>query len=422
VPTAAKPGKSRFRWVICGLLFFATVIAYLDRGVLSYLEKNLEGIIGWNSEQYSHMTAAFTLAYAIGLVTAGGLTDRLGTRRAFALAIVLWSVAAMLPGAAYSVSTFTFAMFLLGIGEAANFPACIKTVAEWFPKKERALATGIFNSGANVGPLAVPVVVPFLTDWFTWRGAFVVTGSLGFVWLAAWLLLYYNPQAHVRVSQTELDHIQSDPVESTTAVPWSHLLPVKETWAFALAKFFTDPVWWFYLFWLPRYLQETFHLDIKQNRLPVIVAYAASMIGGVGGGWLSSVMIRRGWSLNAARKTAMLVCALCVLPVLYVPFAGNLWVVTAVMALAMAGHCGWSANAFTLASDMFPRVAVASVVGIGGMMGAIGGFLLQLTTGKVLAVTHSYLPMFAISSAAYIVALGIVQLISPTLAPAKLKY
>jgi ACS family hexuronate transporter-like MFS transporter len=368
------------------------------------------------------MTAAFTLAYAIGLVTAGGLTDRLGTRRAFALAIVLWSVAAMLPGAAYSVSTFTFAMFLLGIGEAANFPACIKTVAEWFPKKERALATGIFNSGANVGPLAVPVVVPFLTDWFTWRGAFVVTGSLGFVWLAAWLLLYYNPQAHVRVSQTELDHIQSDPVESTTAVPWSHLLPVKETWAFALAKFFTDPVWWFYLFWLPRYLQETFHLDIKQNRLPVIVAYAASMIGGVAGGWLSSVMIRRGWSHNAARKTAMLVCALCVVPVLYAPFAGNLWVVTALVSLAMAAHQGWSANVFTLASDMFPRVAVASVVGIGGMMGAVGGVLFQLATGKIVAVTHSYLPLFAICSAVYVLAMAIVQLMSPKLAAAKLRY
>ena len=388
---AAKPAKSRFRWVICGLLFFATVIAYLDRGVLSYLEKTLEGVIGWNSEQYSHMTAAFTAAYAIGLVTAGGVTDRLGTRRGFAIAILLWSVAAMAPGAAYSVATFTFAMFLLGIGEAANFPA-------------------------------VPVVVPFLTDWFTWRGAFVATGSLGFVWLAAWLLLYDTPKNHARASQTELEHIQSDPVESTAAVPWSHLLPVKETWVFALAKFLTDPVWWFYLFWLPRYLQETFHLDIMQNRLPVIVAYAASMIGGVAGGWLSSVMIRRGWSHNAARKTAMLVCALCVVPVLYAPFAGNLWVVTALVSLAMAAHQGWSANVFTLASDMFPRVAVASVVGIGGMMGAVGGVLFQLATGKIVAVTHSYLPLFAICSAVYVLAMAIVQLMSPKLAAAKLRY
>jgi MFS transporter, ACS family, hexuronate transporter len=417
---AVRPAVSRFRWVVCSLLFFATVIAYVDRGVLAYLEQTLEKIIGFNKEQYSYMTSAFQAAYAIGLVSAGRLTDRLGTRKGFAIAITVWSVAAMLPGMATSALTFGLAMFFLGLGEAANFPACIKTVAEWFPKKERALATGVFNSGANIGAIVVPAVVPFLTLAFGWQGAFIATGALGFVWLACWLLLYDKPETHRRISAAELAYIRSDPPEKISSVPWARILPLRETWAFALAKFFSDPIWWFFLFWLAPYLQETFHLDIKQNRLPVIVAYALSCVGSVSGGWLSGFLLKRGVSVNAARKSALLICAVAVLPVLYAPYSHNLWVVVGLVGLAMAAHQGWSANLFTLPSDMFPRAAVASVVGFGGMIGSAGGVLMQLGAGRIVQATHSYLPLFLVAGSAYLVGLAIVQLLTPRLAPARL--
>lgn len=417
---ATQPAVTRIRWIVCALLFFATVIAYVDRGVLAYLEQTLEKIIGFNKEQYSYMTAAFQAAYALGLVSAGRLTDRLGTRKGFAIAITLWSVAAMLPGMATSVLTFGIAMFLLGLGEAANFPACIKTVAEWFPKKERALATGMFNSGANIGAIVVPMVVPFLTLTFGWRGAFIATGALGFVWLAFWLLFYDKPETHRRVSAAELAYVRSDPPEKIASVPWVRILPLRETWAFAVAKFCSDPIWWFYLFWLAPYLQSTFHLDIKQNRLPVIVAYALSCVGSVAGGWLSGFLLKRGLTTNVARKSALGICAVLVLPVFYAPYSHNLWVVVALVGLAMAAHQGWSANLFTLPSDLFPRSAVASVVGFGGMVGSAGGVLMQLFAGRIVQATNSYLPLFLIAGSAYLVGLGMVQLLSPRLAPAKL--
>ena len=419
-PAIARPATSQYRWIICALLFFATVISYVDRGVLGYLEKYLEGIFHFDSVQYSYMTTAFQIAYAIGMVTAGWLTDRLGTRKGFALAITLWSLAAMTPGAATGVWTFCFAMFFLGIGEAANFPACNKTVAEWFPKKERALAFGIFNSGANIGNMAVPVLVPVLVFAVGWRGAFVVAGSLGLVWLCFWLWLYRKPEEHRKVSAQELAHIQSDPPEKTEKVPWARILPVKETWAFAVAKMLTDPIWWFYLFWLPRYLQETFHLSISTNRTPVIVVYLISCVGSVGGGLLSSAMLGGGRSLNAARKTALLVCALMVLPVLYAPYTKSLWVVVALVGLAAAGHQGWSANLFTLASDLFPKAAVASVTGIGGMAGAIAGAGFQLFAGYVAKSHPDCGPLFIIAGLAYVTALLIIHVLSPRLAPAKL--
>jgi ACS family hexuronate transporter-like MFS transporter len=414
-----KSGTTHFRWVMCALLFFATVIAYVDRGVLAFLEKTLEGIIGWNSHQYSYMTAAFQAAYAIGLLFAGRLTDRLGTRKGFAFAIVLWSFAAMTPGLAVSPLTFGVAMFFLGLGEAANFPACIKTVAEWFPKRERALATGIFNSGSNIGAMVVPVVVPFLYYTFGWRGAFFATGCTGFVWLVFWLWLYRKPSEHPGVSASELALIESDPPERTSSVPWSELFPLRETWAFAVAKFFTDPVWWFYLFWLPRYVAETFHLELAKTSAPILAVYAASCLGSVGGGWLSSTLIKRGKSVNVARKVTMLICALAVIPVLYAPFTHNLWLLVALVGLAMAAHQGWSANAFTLTSDLFPRSAVGSVVGIGGMAGAIGGVAMQLVAGAI--AQYTYWPLFLFSGSAYIVALGIVHLLSPKLRPAHLR-
>ena len=413
---------SHQRWVICAFLFFATVIAYVDRGVIAYLEKFLEGIIpGLNSVKYGYILAAFQAAYAIGMVVAGGLTDKLGTRKAFAIAIGLWSIAAMLPGAAFSVVTFGVAMFLLGLGEAANFPACIKTVAEWFPKRERALATGIFNSGANIGNIVVPLIVPTLVAIVTWRGAFVVTGLFGILWLIAWLLYYRRPEQHRSVSQAELALILSDPVERLETVPWSRVLPRKETWAFAIGKFLTDPIWWFYLFWLPRYLQQTFGLSLSQNRLPLVIVYVVSTVGSIGGGWISSTLLRAGKTTNVSRKTAMLICALCVVPVFAAPYIHHLWVVVGLVGLATAAHQGWSANLFTLPSDMFPKAAVGSVIGIGGMAGALGGVLLQVATGYIVKLTNSYVPLFVIACLAYIVALLIIHGITPRLAPAQIE-
>ncbi len=420
--TFGSPNRtSHQRWVICSLLFFATVIAYVDRGVIAYLEKFLEGIIpGLNSVRYGYILAAFQAAYAIGMVVAGGVTDRLGTRRAFAIAIGLWSVAAMLPGAAFSVVTFGIAMFLLGLGEAANFPACIKTIAEWFPKRERALATGIFNSGANIGNIVVPLVVPTLVVLVSWRGAFVVTGGAGIVWLIGWLLYYRRPELHRSVSKSELELILSDPAESLNRVPWSRVLPCRETWAFAIGKFLTDPIWWFYLFWLPRYLQSTFGLSLASDRLPLVAVYSISTVGSIGGGWISSGLLKAGKSANVSRKTAMLICALCVLPVLAAPYIHHLWVVVGLVGLATAAHQGWSANLFTLPSDVFPKAAVASVIGIGGMSGAIGGVLLQVATGYIVKFTHSYVPLFVTACVAYLLALAAIHGIMPKLAPAEI--
>jgi ACS family hexuronate transporter-like MFS transporter len=422
-PAIIEPAgrMSHQRWIICTLLFLATVIAYVDRGVIAYLEKFLEGIIpGLDSVKYGMILGAFTAAYAIGMLIAGGVTDKLGTRKAFAIAIGLWSIAAVLPGVAFSVLTFGIAMFLLGLGEAANFPACIKTVAEWFPRRERALATGIFNSGANVGNILVPLVVPSLVIFVGWRGTFFVTGATGMVWLAFWLFYYRKPEEHRSVSKAELALILSDPGETVETVPWSHVLPCKETWAFAIGKLLTDPIWWFYLFWIPRYLQSTFHLTLAQNRMPVMLAYGISIIGSVGGGWLSSFLIKRGKSANVARKSTLLVCVLLIAPIFTVPFVHQLWLVVALLGMATAGHQGWSANLFTLPSDMFPKSAVGSVIGIGGMMGAVGGVLLQPATGLIVSITHSYVPLFIVACLAYPLALIVIHAISPKLAPVRL--
>jgi MFS transporter, ACS family, hexuronate transporter len=412
---------SHMRWVICALLFFATVIAYVDRAVISNLKNTLETVIpGLDNITYGIITAAFQTAYGIAMVVAGGLTDKLGTRKAFAIAICLWSVAAMLPGAAFSVASFAIAMFLLGLGEAANFPACIKTVAEWFPKRQRATATGIFNSGANVGNMIAPIVVATLVPIFTWRGTFVVAGALGFVWLVFWLSIYRRPEEHHRVSKAELDLILSDPGEKIESVPWRRVIPCKETWAFAIGKFLTDPIWWFYLFWIPGYLQTTFHLSLQQSQIPVLLAYGISIIGSVGGGILSSELIARGVNPNLARKGTMLLCVLCIAPIFATPFVHQLWVVVALLGLATAGHQGWSATLFTLPSDMFPKTAVASVTGIGGMGGAIGGVLLLLGAGAIVQFTGSFVTLFVIACLAYPLALLIIHLLAPKLAPAQI--
>ncbi len=420
------------RWVICSLLFFATVIAYVDRAVIANLKVTLEHAIhGLDDYTYGIITVAFQLAYGMAMLVAGGLTDKLGTRKAFAIAISLWSVAAMLPGAAFSVASFAAAMFLLGLGEAANFPACIKTVAEWFPKRERAYATGLFNSGANVGNMVAPVVVTAIVALFSgwsvigparaWRFTFVGAGISGFVWLIFWLTLYRRPEEHPRVSKAELALILSDPPEKIERVPWRRVAPCKEAWAFAIAKFLTDPIWWFYLFWIPDYLQTTFHLSLAQIRVPVMLAYAISIGGSVGGGWLSGALIHHGWTANRARKSAMLLCVFCIAPIFATPFIHHLWMVVALLGLATAGHQGWSATLFTLPSDMFPKAAVASVTGIGGMAGAIGGVLLLFSAGAIVEKTHSFVSLFIIACLAYPLALLVIHGIAPKLAPAQIE-
>jgi MFS transporter, ACS family, hexuronate transporter len=423
LPTSARPEHSHFRWTVCALLFFATTISYVDRQVLSMLAKTLEVQIGWTAMEYGRITTAFSLAYGIGLLGAGRLLDKFGTRIGFAIAVGLWSAAAMMHAAAATALTFGVARVLLGFGEAANFPACIKTVAEWFPKRQRGLATGIFNSGANIGAVVTILAVPWMAEKLGWQSAFLGTGSLGFIWLAAWLFFYRKPEIHPKLSVEELTMIRSDPEERIEEVPWAVVFPKKETWAFAFGKFLSDPVWTFFLFWLPKYLQDTYHLTLMEIRIPTLIVYNASTIGSVYGGWLSGALINRGWTINASRKTAMLICALCVLPVLYVPFAANMWTVVAIISLAMAAHQGWSANLFTTTSDMFPRVAVGSVVGIGGSLGQVGNALMLYFAGWVVTVRGDkggYFLLFMLCGSLYLVALGLLHVLSPRLAQAKL--
>jgi ACS family hexuronate transporter-like MFS transporter len=425
--------------VICALLFFAATINYIDRQVIGLLKPTLQAQFGWSEIDYADIVFAFQLAYAIGLLMAGKLMDRLGARTGFALAIVVWSVAAMahaeaeafggmagavlaIAGLTYSVSVagFIFARFALGLGEAGNFPAAIKVVAEWFPKRERALATGLFNSGTNVGALMTPLVVPWITVTWGWYWAFIATGALGFLWLVWWWVAYRAPEEHPRVSASELAYIRSDPPEPTVRVPWRTLLKHRQTWAFALGKFLTDPVWWLYLFWIPDFLNRNHGLDLTSLGPPLVAIYLVADVGSIGGGWLSSFLMKRGTSLNAARKIAMLTCALAVLPIAFAAGARDLWVAVAIISLAAAAHQGWSANLFTLTSDTFPRQAVGSVVGLGGMAGAVGGMLIAKLTGYLLQATGSYVPVFLIAASAYLIAPAVIHLLVPKLEPARL--
>jgi MFS transporter, ACS family, aldohexuronate transporter len=319
-----------------------------------------------------------------------------------------------------SVAGFIAARFALGLGEAGNFPASIKTVAEWFPKRERALATGIFNSGTNIGALVTPLVVPWITLQYGWYWAFVATGALGFIWLIAWWFFYDAPERHRRVSRAEMELIRSDPQDPVVRVPWLQLLPHRQTWAFAIAKFMTDPIWWLYLFWVPDFLNRNHGVNLSNVGPPLVTIYLVADIGSIGGGWLSSSLIRRGWSVNAARKTAMLAAALAVVPMVFAAQASNLWVAVALISVAAAAHQAWSCNVFTLVSDMFPKQAVGSLVGFGGMAGAVGGMLIAKLTGAILQWTGSYVPVFLIAGSAYLIALAIVHLLAPRLEPAKL--
>ena len=411
----------RYRWVICGLLFFATTVNYIDRQVLGILAKDLKGIIGWTEVDYGNIVAAFSAAYALGLLLAGRLMDRIGTRTGYALAIVWWSIAAMAHALARTPFGFGVARAALGIGEAGNFPAAIKTVAEWFPKKERAFATGIFNAGSNVGAIVAPLTVPWIASHpsLGWQWAFILTGAVGFLWLLLWLPMYRRPEKHPRVSAAELAHIQSDPPDPpATKIPWMRLIPHRQTSAFAIGKYLTDPIWWFYLYWIPTFFRDHHKLDLLSVGPPLIAIYLIADIGSIGGGWLSSTFIKRGWTINRARKTAMLICALAVTPIIFASNVKNVWVAVGLIGLAAAAHQGWSCNLFTTTSDMFPRRAVGSVVGIGGMAGALGGATMAVATGYILESTgQNYSIVFMIAGTAYLLALTIIQLLVPQLEP-----
>jgi ACS family hexuronate transporter-like MFS transporter len=417
--TAARPAGG-YRWVICALLFAATTINYVDRGVLGVLESELQKSIGWTATQYGDINAAFVLAYAIGFILVGRFIDRVGTRVGYAASLVVWSLAAAGHALARSAFGFGFARFLLGLGEAGNFPAAIKTTAEWFPRRERALATGIFNAGSNVGAVIAPWVVPRLALWAGWQAAFAVTGLLGLVWVAAWLPLYDRPERVARVSKGELAWIRQDPPDATGPVPWRLLLRHRQTWAVAAGKFLTDPVWWFYLFWSGKFFADRFGVDLKHVGPPLIMIYLMADVGSIGGGWLSSRLIARGWSANAARKATLLACGVCVVPVVMAPVVSDLWTAVALIGLAAAAHQGFSANLYTLASDMFPRRAVGSVIGIAGTAGAIGGMLTQAASGRIRELTGSYLTMFLIAGSAYVLAVLVIHALAPRLAPAAL--
>jgi MFS transporter, ACS family, aldohexuronate transporter len=435
--TATRVG--RFRWAICGLLFLAATINYIDRQVIGILKPTLQGEFGWSEIDYSDIVFAFQLAYAIGFIIAGRLMDRVGTKIGFALALTIWSIAAAAHAGAtsfgpavaallaavglhYSASAagFIAARFALGLGESGNFPAAIKTVAEWFPRSERAFATGLFNAGTNIGAIVTPLVVPFITIQFGWRWAFLATGLTGFGWLVLWWLFYDRPETHPRLTAAERAHITSDPPDPVARVAWSTLLPHRQTWAVAMAKFMTDPIWWVYLFWMPDFFNRKFGLSLLQLGPPIIVIYLVSDAGSVFGGWLSSRLIARGWTVNRARKTAMLMCASAVVPIVAASRVESMWTAVALISIAAAAHQGWSANVYTLASDMFPRQAVGSVIGFAGMAGAVGGMLIAKVTGYLLQTTGSYLPVFIIAGITYLMTLGIVHLLSPKLEPARI--
>jgi MFS transporter, ACS family, hexuronate transporter len=392
---------SRFRWTICAMLFWATTLAYVDRQVFSLLAPDLQKTIGWNEQQYGYMITAFQGAYAVGLFFAGRIIDKIGTRVGYAIVVGIWGLAAASHGLASTALQFGVARFLLGLGESGNFPSAIKTTAEWFPKKERALATGIFNSGSNIGAVVAPLMVPFIAINFGWRWAFIASPLLGLLWILCWFSIRRRPEV------TESD-------EPVAAAPkWSKLLRLRGTWAFALGKFLTDPAWWFYLYWLPKFLNAKFGLTLDKLGLPLVIVYLAADVGSIGGGWLSSFLIGRGTNVRAARRIAMLVCALCALPILTLTSTNSVWYAVFVLSLATAGHQGWSANIFTLTSDMFPKEAVGSVVGIGGMAGSIGGMVVASFAGYILQTTGSYVPLFAITGSVYLLAWVLIQVLQP---------
>jgi MFS transporter, ACS family, hexuronate transporter len=423
-----KP-TGNFRWTICALVFFATTVNYLDRQVISLLKNDLTDEFNWTDADYANIEISFKLAYALGMLGAGRLIDKLGSKMGYFLATTFWSIAAIAHAAVQSTFGFIAVRAALGVTESGNFPAAIKSVAEWFPKKERALATGIFNSGTNVGAVVAPLSVPFITVAWGWRWAFIITGAIGAIWMVLWLLMYDKPEKHKRLSKEELDYINSDKDETEAAkasddkVSWLKLLQFRQTWAFAIGKFLTDPVWWFYLFWLPDFLTSQYGLKGTQLAMPVAVVYLISTFGSIGGGWLPLYFINNQWSAFRARKTSMLIYAFAVIPIVFAQQVGslNLWLAVLIIGIATSAHQAWSANIFTTVSDMFPKKAVASVTGIGGMFGGLGGIVLTAVVQKNMFVYYrsigeietAYLIMFFICGGAYLTAWGIMHLLTP---------
>jgi ACS family hexuronate transporter-like MFS transporter len=409
-----------YRWTIVALLFIATTINYVDRQVLGILAPTLQRDLGWSETDYGDIVSWFSLVYALGFLGVGRVIDRVGVKRGLGAAIIAWSAAAMAHALARSAAGFSVARAALGLSESAIFPAALKTIAEWFPRRERALAAGIVNAATNTGAVVAPLVVPAITLRWGWQWAFILTGAIGLLWLVLWIPLYQDPAAHPRVSEAELAHIRSDgPDAKEAAVPWVRLLGYRQTWAFAIGKLFADPVWFFYLYWLPKFLDSRYGVKLAGLALPLIVVYLIADVGSVAGGWLSSRLLARGWSVNAARKTAMLLMACIIVPTAFVTHAPNQWAAVLIVAVAAAAHQGWMANVFTLPSDMFPRSAVGSVVGIGAFAGAMGSVVFQRSIGRILdANGQQYGPIFIVCGMAYVVGWLIIHLLVPRLEPA----
>ncbi len=414
---------SHLRWYICALLFFGSMINYLDRGTIAIVAHDLQRIFNWTESDYGWIVFAFQLAYAIMMVASGAIIDKLGTRVGYALAMAWWSLAAMGHALARGMWSFAAARFLLGAGEAGNFPGAIKAVAEWFPKRERALATGIFNSGTNVGAVAAYPIVGWLLLKWGWKAAFIGTGALGFLGLTLWLVFYRLPGDHPWLSPAERDYIAGSSAEhyaeSPPEMPWRSIFGYRQAWGFTLAKFMTDPIWWFYIFWLPKYLIEVRHFSIARLEIFGMIPFLAAAPGSVAGGWFSGFLMKRGWSVNRARKTAMAVCALSMPAVILAVFSPSPWWALGFISVCTAAHQGWSANVFTLASDIFAKSDIASIVGVGGAAGAVGGMIIAPVTGYVLQYSHSYKPLFIVAGVMHPLALGLVQLLIPKVEPLK---
>jgi ACS family hexuronate transporter-like MFS transporter len=420
---------NKYRWTICALVFFATTINYLDRAVISLLKPYLASAFSWTKKEeianYANIEIAFKVAYSIGMLFAGRLIDKLGTRIGYALSTFLWSVAAVAHAFSTGTIGFSIARLFLGATEAGNFPAAIKATAEWFPKKERALATGIFNSGSNIGAIIAPLTVPFIATTWGWQWAFIITGSVGFIWLILWFIYYEIPAKQKRLTEEEFIYIHADKEKEDSTIEkisWIKLLKYKQTWAFAIGKFLTDPIWWFYLFWLPDFLKNQYNLNGTAIAMPVALVYVISSIGSIGGGFIPLKLINSGWEIRKARKISMLLFSLLVMPIVFAQYIGslNMWWAVSIIGLAAAAHQAWSANIFTTVSDMFPKKATASIIGIGGMFGGLGGILLSLLVQKKMFVyfesihkiNTAYFIMFLICASAYIVAWLFIQLLT----------
>lgn len=422
-----------YRWFICGLLFFATTINYIDRQIIGFLKPTLELEFNWTESDYGRIVMVFSACYALGFLVFGNFIDRLGSKIGYAISVTIWSIAAILHASAKSTFGFGFFRGLLGVSEAGNFPAAVKVIAEWFPQKERGLATGIFNSGTSIGPIIAPIMIPWLLGAFGWKEAFIITGALGFLWLIAWWIFYEVPARQKRLSAKEFDYIHADSNATRQAgapagkkLRWVQLLSLRQTWVFIVGKLFTDPIWWFFLFWLPSYFASTFDLDLKKPSLHLAVVYTLTTFGSIAGGYLSSYLIRKGWPALKARKFVLLIVAILVLPILLARYATDIWVVVFIISIVAAAHQAWSTNIFTVVSDIIPKESVSSVVGIGGMAGSLGSTVFPLLVGSLLDhyklignIGAGYNILFTICGLSYFVAWGIIQILTHKMRPAE---